>query len=237
MPKIHKLILAATLLFAPPALAAIDDCAPYSAIPVHVEPVWDEPQLDNATPLAELQSLGRDTARSIPHYEAVLLGMTRYEPTLEFSAPILQQPMPDGSFCARAQRLDVKFGYRDIKVYVAREFPQGSCDFQHVMTHEQKHVEVNRRLLQEFAPKIEAQLSSFMQLYGMFIVPNESYANTLLRDKVNAIFKDITQQLIAENRRRQRLIDSPEEYDKSKTACKGHVAEVARRYYFSESKR
>ncbi|NTU77094.1 MAG: hypothetical protein HGA90_04695 [Alphaproteobacteria bacterium] len=201
-------------------------CNPYPDISVTVMPVFEAPKSNTSTNLAALQNLSRSGLPKIPHYESVALGITSYAPVLEFYAPIIQHLMPDGSFCARVQHLDARIGYKDVTVYVASEFSPGSCSYQEILAHEQKHIEVNRQLLQEYAPLIKQKLTSFLKLNGMFIVPNGAYANKLLREKVTAVIQEVSLRMLEENKKRQKLIDSPEEYARTKTACQGQITRI-----------
>lgn len=202
-------------------------CRPYTDVAVNVMPVFEEAKLNTSVNLAGLQSLSRgNTANTIPHYEAITLGLASYSALMHFYIPIIQHMMPDGSFCARVQHLDARIGYKDVTVYIASEFPQNSCSFQAVLTHEQKHVETNRQVLNEYAPVIRDRLIKYLKLYGMFIVPNQAYADKLLREKVTQVVNEVSKEMMEENRRRQKLIDSPQEYARNNTICNGQISRV-----------
>ena len=237
MRKRRAILLALFLAFASlPALAQTNEdyCAPYPTIPINVTPVFDEPAMDFTTDLADLQVLGRDLTRAIPHFEGVILGVTSYKPIIEFKASFMKLPLADGSFCARVDHLNATIGYRDITVHVARAFPEGSCDFQHIMTHEQKHVAVNRAVLEEYTRLTHEKLEELLRVQGLSITANPDYAQSQLRERVDAILKDIARQMLEENRRRQRQVDSPQEYASNDVACQGHLAEVARRFHYGQ---
>ncbi len=207
-----------------------DICAPYPNVPVNVTPVFDEPVNDFSASLLDIQMLSRDPTHTIPRFEGVTLGLTHYYPVIEFKGPILKRQQSDGSYCARVQKIDARIGYKDIKVYIAKEFAEGSCDFKHIMEHEQKHVAVNRQVLQEYATLIHDKIAAYLKIYGMFIVPNPDYAEKILREKVSAILNEMTQKMVEENRRRQKQVDNPEEYARNNTACRGHISDVARKF-------
>jgi len=212
-----------------PALAQNnDDCEPYANIDISVTPVFDEPVINATVPLAELQKISRTAADVIPHYDSVALGLTHYEPVIEFSAPIIQRELSDGTYCAKVQRIDAKIGYRNTTVFIGQELMADACASMHVLAHEKKHIAVNYVLLQEFVPLIQQRLSEYLKLYGMFRVQNPSYAEMLLRSKANAILSDMSQKILEENRRRQRLVDTPEEYARNNTVCGGRINTIIR---------
>ncbi len=202
-------------------------CRSYADIPVFVTPVFGETRFDTSLDLARLQSLANHEANVTPHYDTLTLGLASYTSLMQFQIPILHQRLPDGSYCARVQSLSARIGYDPITVYVANEFQKGTCAFQAVLSHEQKHIDVNRALLNEYGPKIQSRLAAFLKTQGMFIVPNKDYADKLLRERVKKIVSDLTKEMMEENKRRQKLIDTPQEYAKNNTVCQGAVARVA----------
>jgi hypothetical protein len=126
--------------------------------------------------------------------------------------------------------VDVNVGYRDVTVFIASEVPQGSCDFSESMEHEQKHIAVNRDILKEFAPKIEAEVKSYMRLYGAFRVTKPEEAEPYLRDKLDLVIDNVIVKMEEENMRRQQLVDSRSEYDRLAHVCSGDLSRVAERF-------
>lgn len=230
------LIMIALMLWlpVPMALAGHDyagGCPPYVNVPINVTAVFEEPRLDNRVGLADIQGIAADATRSIPHTaKIVTLGFTQYSPILEFSAPLLIRQMRDGNFCSIVQHVDARIGYRDSVVYVAREFPQGSCAFNHVLEHEAKHIAVNRQLLEEFSRIAQSRLTQFMQQYGATRVASAAHAEQQLQRNINVILQEISTEMLAENQRRQQIIDSPQEYARNDTACNGAINAVSRRF-------
>ena len=213
-------ILAIVFLATLPRARADDDsaCDFDPNIAITVTPVFDEPAIDNSKSLAEIQELSRSSTHVVPHYDNVPLGIT----------------MPDGSFCAHVEHIDALVGYRNITIYIARELTADSCSARHVMTHEQRHVAVNRALLKEYTPLIEERLYSYFRLYGRIIGPDAGFAQTMVREKASAILNEMTQKMLGENQRRQRLVDSPEEYARNNVACNGRINDFVRRFSVSQ---
>jgi hypothetical protein len=224
------LFLSLLLIAHPVAAQDVDNCDSYPNVPVNLNPVFDEPQYDFSHNLADLQSIANDRLHSIPHYHAVAMGITRYEPILQFRIPMEVVTPPDGLACAHVQHVDVTVGYRQVTVYIANEIPADSCGFNETLAHEQKHVAVNRQLLQEFAPQIEERLKSYLKQYGVFRVQNAEYAEKLLREKLQVVMDEMIQQMQAENVRRQQLVDSRSEYDRLAHVCHGDLARIAQHF-------
>lgn len=211
------------MMTAQPSLAGDDSlCDSYPNVDINVTPVFDEAVIDTSKSLAEIQGLGAG-ANVVPHYDSITLGVARYRPIIEFRAPMIRKPLSDGTTCARVKKVDATIGYKDVTIFLAKELTSDQCSIRHVLEHEQKHIAVNRAVLNKYANLIQIKLQEYFKLYGMFRVPNPDYAQTLLNEKVDAIFKESAQQMTEENRRRQRAIDTPEEYAKNNTVCSGHI--------------
>jgi hypothetical protein len=99
------------------------------------------------------------------------------------------------------------------------------------MFHEQKHVSVNRAILNEYAPKIAQKLQDYLRMNGVFKEANPDYATSLLNQKLKAILDDMSMRIFTENQRRQQLVDSPEEYRRVGATCNGQLVQAAQQYY------
>ncbi|MGE4351838.1 MAG: hypothetical protein AB7E52_06585 [Bdellovibrionales bacterium] len=213
---------------AAPCAAANESCQAYPTINVKITPVIDEAQINKNLDLAGIQALSASPqTHQIPHYDSVTLGLAVYDPFLKFNIPLRQQHMPDGAYCSQVQKVDAEIGYHTITIYIANEFPEGSCAYQTILTHERKHVAVNNAILKEYIPKIQQRLQSYLKINGRFVVPNKAYAEKTLRERLTAIIQEVSKEMLEENKRRQRLIDSPQEYAKNNTACGGVIARTA----------
>lgn len=205
-------------------------CMSYAPVPVTVIPEFEMIQSSITFSLARLQEVARKSQNIIPTYDNVVLGLTQYQPVFEFAAPIWKQARGDGSFCARAESVSLRIGYKDINVIIADEFKPGSCAYNFIMQHEQKHVDVNRGVLIEYSALLKKKIEDYLRINGLMVMPNPSYAEKILKERVLEIIKKSQSEMDTENRRRQKLIDSPEEYAKANSACNGTIAKQVRDY-------
>lgn len=211
---------------------AEDECAAYPNVPINVNPVFDEPRYNYTVDIGGLQKLAQDPQHTVHGgHNGLTLGLTRYEPILEFRIPIRTVKFPDGVSCVHVDHVDVNIGYRKVVVYIPKEVPNGSCGFDQVMAHEQKHVAVNRDILNEYAPTIAQKLQDYLRVNGVFKEANADYASQLLNEKLKAILFDMSNQIFTENQKRQQLVDSPEEYRRVSAACNGQLTQAAQQYY------
>jgi len=223
--------LLALLILSTPAFAE-QGCDSYPDIPVNITPVFDEPIYDFTADISDIQGLLGDMRHSIQeNHDRLPLGVTHYQPIMEFHMPVTVTTFPDGLSCARVERADVLVGYKNVTVYIANEIPEGSCGFDQIMGHEQKHIRVNRQILQEYMPIIEGRLKDYLRIHGVFREENSDYAVSLLREKLQEILNGLGQQMTEDNRRRQHLIDSTEEYVRLTASCNRQLAVVAANFW------
>lgn len=196
-------------------------CGVNAEIPVHVTPRFDAPAYDYSKSIRAITAAAADSHHSI--HENLTLGLTQYEPILSIHAPVREVQSSDGLACAHIEHLDVSVGYQHVTVSIAREIPQGSCGFNEVMAHEQKHISVNMQILQEYTPRIEAELGDYVRQNGNFQETNADYALKLLHEKLQDIIESIMKDMTAENQERQQAVDTPAEYARISAACNGQL--------------
>lgn len=228
IPKFALGLLA--LLIASPLYAQdYEGCPSYPNVPITVNPRFDEPRYDYSANIPAIRALaGGDSRRGIR--ESITLGLTRYEPVLSFRVPIKTRTLPDGLSCSWVEEVEVTIGYKNVVVYIASEIPQNSCGFEKVLEHEQKHINVNRQILNEYVPKIQDRLASYLKLNGVFRQTNPDYASKLLDEKLNGILNDTAQQIVSENENRQHQVDTPEEYRRISYSCNGQLANISTQF-------
>ncbi|MDX2028429.1 MAG: hypothetical protein SFW62_07315 [Alphaproteobacteria bacterium] len=227
-PFFPALLCIAFVLVSPARAQNPQECESYPDVPVTVNPVFENPKYDFSQDIAAIQTMAKDSQRSIS--EKLTLGLTRYEPMLEFRLPMKGVIFPNGLACAHAERAEITIGYRNVTVYVAREVPQGSCGFGEIMAHEQKHIDVNKQLLQDYAPMIQEKLRAYLRLNGVFRERNPDYAMQLLREKLQEIVNSLGLQMMEDNHRRQQQVDNMDEYQRITLSCNGQMASIAEHF-------
>ncbi len=207
-------------------------CGQYPDIPVRVAQRFDPPTYNLSANLATIQQLSRDPQHAIPeNHGGLTLGLTHYEPMLQLEVPMRGMKFSNGLKCAHADHVDLTIGYREVIVYIPREVPQGTCGFNEVLAHEQKHVNVNRQLLVDFTPYITQRVQEFIRQNGNAGQQDMDTASANLNAKLRALLAEVGQQMFDENTRRQRLVDSPEEYRRISLSCNGQLTQTANQFY------
>ncbi len=215
---------ASFVLMRPEARASDDSvCDPYPNINVNINPVFDEPLINTSHSLGAIQGLARSPAKVISMHDAATLGLTHYEPIIEFRVPMLKRLLGDGTTCVKIHEIDATIGYRNVTIYIANEIARDTCAMHHVLEHEKKHVAINRSILMNYVPYIQKKLMEYMQINGLYRGPDPDYAESLMTEKARFVLNEAAKQIMEENSKRQRTIDTPEEYARNNTVCGGRI--------------
>jgi hypothetical protein len=119
----------------------------------------------------------------------------------------------------------VSYGFSPMTVYVAREFPEGSCAFKEIYAHELRHV----KAYQEHLASIENELRE--TLTGRFAT-GEPWRGPLgqtqsrLQQELDERWLPYIQRAINRAEEAQALIDTPEEYARVTDSCNGEIKKI-----------
>jgi hypothetical protein len=109
-------------------------------------------------------------------------------------------------------------------VYVASEIPPHSCTYRATLTHEQKHVAVDREMRAATASWVRSSIAAVAK--SAYAAKTEAQSQEILRRKLSAAITKALNAIQAELKARQLQIDTPEEYDSLERIC--GAAEVQR---------
>ncbi len=129
------------------------------------------------------------------------------------------KPM-SGRYCTRPE-VQVTLAYRPLTVYIAREQPPGSCAHELTLGHEMQHVLSYERFIDELAAQLDTELKTLLG-DGIHHFASAAEGGRELGEKINARAKAVIDAGMATLKKRQALIDSPEEYgriDAMQAAC------------------
>lgn len=128
-----------------------------------------------------------------------------------------------GQACVHYDKIDVKI-HIDPTIYVASDFPPGSCEHNAVLGHERKHIKMDRLIVNKYAKRIGREIYRQISRAGFSYGPvNSSSVKSLqkqMQDNVSNIVKAETDRMNEERRRRQQGIDNLAEYERVRNACR-----------------
>lgn len=107
-------------------------------------------------------------------------------------------------------------------VYVAREFPEGSCMHNAILAHEHQHVVIDREIVNKYANLIGQSLQqevAHYPIYGPAPLSQKETVYAQMKDRVQSIITTYTQQMSAERQQRQQALDNISEYERVNHLC------------------
>lgn len=140
-----------------------------------------------------------------------LQGLTITSDQLEIHAGWKEYHLSDGHVCLWINKLQVTVGMPEQRVYVAANYPEGSCEYNAILSHERQHVAINREVVQTYAGSIRQSLVSGVRDINPIMTRGSADGPAVLRRLQSAARPDM-QAMQAELHRRNGAIDTPDAY-------------------------
>ena len=214
-------LLAALLLFSGPLWADVCDQLPKPAVAVHR--LEAQINVNKQYGYRELTHLGSPLAQ--PGKQ--VLGLTRGQASSRFSLSLARQLDPSGRWECASPQVTMTYGFSPLTVYVAREFPEGSCAFKEIYQHEMRHVKTYQAHLISIENELAATLGRRFATGGPWRGPSGQTRAQLERE-LNERWLPYVQREINRVDADQSLIDSPEEYARIADSCNGEIGRLMR---------
>lgn len=215
------LCAALTLVGARPA-AAQYLCSPDKAPNIVIKPIETRTKYDNLHSFIELSNKRSDTISPYAP-DAVLhtfgLASTNFKMTWNISHKG-QANRFGGTACLWYDTIDFKITMEPM-IYVASEYPKGSCQYKEVMKHEQMHLATDRQVINKYMQILGKELYDAMgqqYVYGPFPLAQKDVMFGKMADRVTAIVTNVKDRMQEERRLQQSKVDSLQNYE--------HTAEV-----------
>lgn len=159
----------------------------------------------------------------------MLLGMTEKKSILEieFDGSILQDTKQKKE-CLSPQ-IDVTLRYEPLKVYIARELPEGSCPYRVMYAHEMEHVQVYRDQFPVLLDKVKQALTS--RFSGQKIYGPIGQSKNLLEQEIDNRWRPLIRAELGKIEKMQRSVDSDEEIFRLSHSCFGDTAKLMGSFY------
>ena len=110
-------------------------------------------------------------------------------------------------------------GYDKLKVYIARKYRPGSCNYRSILDHENRHVSVFRNTLVKYAPRVERRLKRFAASLGPVVATSADQAAKILQQKLQRELKPLIREMDREMDFRNAKLDSPQNYRREQARC------------------
>lgn len=214
--------LALLVLFGATAAHA-DECDRLPPPSVTVKRFEEPLRLDTSYSYKALKVLGAELARP----ENQVLGLTRATSRVSFEIRTTSYVERTGRWECSSPQFTVNYGFSPMVVYVAKEFPVGSCAYDEIYRHELRHV----KAYQDHLVSIEHELADTLIrrfATGQVWRAPKGQTRMMLEKEMNERWLPFIKREIERVESAQKLIDTPEEYARVSGACGGEMERVAR---------
>lgn len=140
-----------------------------------------------------------------------LQGLTFSNDKLEIAISGREQHFPNGSVCLWIDKVTATLGLPELQVYVASNYPEGSCEYRAILVHENRHVAINRETVQAHVPGIRQSLLDGIRASNPLFLSSQPDRQLMAR-RLQSFANVEFQVLRAELRQRNGAIDTPEAY-------------------------
>jgi len=147
------------------------------------------------------------------------IGLTVAELGLGLSVSVRAEAMGDGRFCAKIAAVEATLGYDVIDVYIASEYPRGSCQYNAVLDHERLHVIVFQDTLNQSFSNVESVLRQAADTAKPVLVRDPNKATKKFQAVLERAAKPLFYQINETLDRGNSALDTLENYEREQDNC------------------
>ncbi|MFZ4537722.1 hypothetical protein [Propionivibrio sp.] len=156
-----------------------------------------------------------------------ILGLTRGNASVRFASNISLYVDRTGRWECASPQLTVTLGFSPMTVYVAKEFPEGSCAYKEIYQHELRHVKAYQAHLAGIEKEVTDTLQRRFDGGSIWRGP-VGQSSAQLRRELDERWLPYIRREIGRADEAQALIDSPEEYARVADSCNGEIRKLIR---------
>jgi hypothetical protein len=195
-----------------------DECEQLPKPSVTVKRLDERVTVNKQFSYKELTHLGSAVAR--PGNQ--VLGLTSGKAVVQFSSNTPRYVDKTGQWECASPQLALTIGFSPMTVYVAKEFPEGSCAYKEIYAHELRHVKTYQTHLASIEKDVTETLSRRFATGAPWRGP-VGQTRLRIQQELDERWLPYIQREIGHADEAQSLIDTPEEYARVANACNGEV--------------
>ncbi|MTV39935.1 hypothetical protein [Duganella radicis] len=143
----------------------------------------------------------------------------------KLGGPVLQDAA-SGYECI-APRVEITLNYSPVLIYVGNEFPPGTCAYNEILAHEQRHLKAYMENLARVEKVVTDALNK--RFTGQPLYAPSGTAMSALEHEINGTWFPFIRDEFEKGRIEQARIDAPEEYARLGKVCNGEIARIVAR--------
>lgn len=220
-----ELLTAGMLYLAPTPVLATVECHAKTSPKINVIPTNSVVKYDFTKTKPQLNSVDVDTVSPYgPNHKTYVSGLMSGSIQVNHQVSFMHETYDQlDQGCLYLKEVEVKV-HIDPTIFIAKEYPQGSCMHNAVLTHERKHVKEDQLIVNKYSNIIGKALAKLVDSQGPAFGPYEIARLPFVQQNIqNSLQKVVTKyndMMNLERQRRQQAIDSLEEYESIGKRCK-----------------
>lgn len=151
-----------------------------------------------------------------------VLGVTRGVAMARYDLNLTLRRSLDGRWECGSPNLTISYGYTPLTVYVASEFPRGTCAYDQIYAHEMAHVSIYQRHAEGLESELRTELQRRFADQGIWR-GSAGQVQRLLQQELDARWLPYIKRRLQAVEAEQATIDTPEEYARVAAACEGEI--------------
>jgi hypothetical protein len=220
-----EFLAAGMLYMAPTPVAAQIECRTKVPPKINVLPSKSLVKYDFTKSKANLNEVDVDTISPYgPQHNTTVSGLMSGSIQVQHQMAFMSETYEQlGQGCVYLKSIEVKV-HIDPTIFIAREYPKGTCMHNAVLNHERKHVREDQLIVNKYSNYIGRALALVVDsqgaAFGPFDVDKIPEIQQNVQNSVTKVVKKFNDQMNLERQTRQQAIDSLEEYDNIGIKCK-----------------
>jgi hypothetical protein len=130
-----------------------------------------------------------------------------------------------GGYLAWVEDLKVEFVFQDLKVFLANEYPESSCEHYHIREHENEHVRIYREVYAKYQPLLEQAVTSARGRIPLKTAPvtvaSREEGERVVKESIDAVVDPVFERFDQELEDENAKIDTAASYDELRRRCSG----------------
>ncbi|NQZ15006.1 MAG: hypothetical protein HRT94_09320 [Alphaproteobacteria bacterium] len=186
-------------------------CDPTHSLDIKIDPTQTPIKYDFTKNIAQIGKIGEGAYSPYePHEETYTMGLAVGRQSLEYTigfSSMVYDKLDRACIHIREITVEIKF---DPTIYVASEYPKGSCEFKEVLDHEKEHVHITQRTLNKHSKILGNNLKEALKggySFGPFKIDSVERAQQILQKKIAKITFDANDRMNKENNKLQNRFD------------------------------
>lgn len=147
------------------------------------------------------------------------IGLTMAELGLGLAVSVRAEGTADGRYCAEVASVEATLGYDVIDVYIASEYPRGSCQYNAILDHERLHVMVFQDTLDQYFSQVEETLRRAANSAKPVLTRDPDRASRKLQAILERAAKPLFRAINKTLDRGNGALDTRENYEREQTNC------------------